>query len=251
MLFIEAAKPDIHCMNRNAFLFSTHFCVLLVVVLTPLIEIRAQYRPGGGGGATVSGDQGRITIELPMKTPVYTATVQVYLGENQVATRSLKKDSVADKARIVDIRNLKEGLYTLKVESPGMPDMLQQVYVRNERDPVKVYIDYPESMRQMGAPGMASPDGTTGSAGLNELLLRLERLEERVTVVEMKKQPKTSKRTRGAKPKPVVEEQPETTNPDAEVEPVKVEVKKGRKPKKANTRAKPAAADTTDGAGSF
>lgn len=233
--------------------------LLCGMLLVMAVRVNAQYRPAGAAGSA-SGDIGRISIELPIKSPVYTATVQLYMGEQQVATRSLKKDSVADKSRIVEVRNLKEGLYTLKIESPGMPDMLNQVFVRNEKDAVKVYIDYPESAFPQKMGGM-------DPGGMNELMLRLNRMEERLEILEKNKGKASSSRsTRGkkaAKPKPLPDlnvpsetdgAQQSSSGPETsaqqvaseddladpvEKKPVKVEKGKKKKPKKANTREKP------------
>jgi hypothetical protein len=221
-IFIARTKADIP--NMSSMPFYSRFILTLAALLASVSgsSMYAQYRPAGGAAGNTTGDIGRITIELPVKTPVYTATAQLYLGDQQVATRSLKKDSVADKARIVDIRNLKEGLYTIKIESPGMPDMLQQVYVRNEKDPVRVYIDYPESVRQV------SPSGG-GTGGMNELLLRIEQLERRIEYLELKGGKTTSNRSsRRSAPARVQQTQP----PVEDLAPP-VTTQRGKKPKKA------------------
>jgi hypothetical protein len=210
-------------MSAKPFFFRFILTLSALLACVSGSSMYAQYRPAGGAAGNTTGDIGRITIELPVKTPVYTATAQLYLGDQQVATRSLKKDSVADKARIVDIRNLKEGLYTIKIESPGMPDLLQQVYVRNEKDPVRVYIDYPESVLQASSSG----GGPTG--GMTELLLRIEQLERRVEYLELKGGKATSNRSsRRAAPARVKQPQPSAED----LAPPNT-TKRGKKPKKA------------------
>lgn len=172
-----ACRKAFDSRGKHRYLIVKNCPVLLALgfLLAFSTGMEGQYRPAGAAGAT--GDIGRLSIELPVRVPVYTATVQVYLGEQQVATRSVKKDSATDKSRIADIRNLKEGLYTLKIESPGMPDILQQVFVRNEKDPVRIYLEYPQN-----AFPASSPYQTENGGG--DLMLRIQRMEERIKLLE-------------------------------------------------------------------
>lgn len=122
---------------------------------------------------------GTMRIELLGRSAVNQATIHLFLNDSLVATQSVKKDSAADRARLANIQNLEPGKYTLRIEAPGKPNLEKMAYVRAERTPVKMYIDFPAGR------GFVGESGESVSEEQIELMMAtIQNLQRRVRDLE-------------------------------------------------------------------
>ena len=147
------------------------FCSLLLVLT--LCEMGSAQRRSREVTA------GTMRIELLGRSAVNQATIHLFLNDTLVATQSVKKDSAGDRSRLANIQNLKPGKYKLVIEAPGKKNMEKMAYVRAERSPVKMYIDFPAGRGFVG-----ESDEAVDNEQIAQLMSTIQNLQRRVRDLE-------------------------------------------------------------------